>query len=246
MDHILFACGSGGTAAGLALGFRLYKHQQEQQQQQQQQQPEEGPGEEGSRHVLKVPSIHAVGVCDSPDVFYDHIRDMATAVGAPLDVLGDVTEWITLYDGMGLGYAQSTTDELAYLTAVSQATGTSTSLPSLPPLSLPPPLILTRPPPLILTRPPPLILTRPPPLILTRPPPLILTPPGILLDPVYSGKAAFFAGGGEGAVAQGLFSANSKVLFLHTGGVFGVYDKEKDILGCGNLPQDAVHHPWRD
>jgi hypothetical protein len=47
VDHIVFACGSGGTAAGVALGARLARMPQR---------------------------VHAVGVCDSPDAFYDQVR----------------------------------------------------------------------------------------------------------------------------------------------------------------------------
>ncbi len=48
---------------------------------------------------------------------------------------------------------------------------------------------------------------------------------GILLDPTYTGKA-FFAYNDNFVNAK-----NNKVIFLHTGGVFGVFPKRKNYLG---------------
>ena len=55
------ACGSGGTAAGIALGNHLSGY--------------------GAR-------IHAYGVCDDPDYFYAYIDDLLAGVGATVDVIG--------------------------------------------------------------------------------------------------------------------------------------------------------------
>ena len=49
---------------------------------------------------------------------------------------------------------------------------------------------------------------------------------GILLDPVYSAKAA---AGLIGLVRQGFFKASDKVLFLHTGGASSLFAYE-DVL----------------
>ncbi|MBU0561852.1 MAG: pyridoxal-phosphate dependent enzyme [Bacteroidetes bacterium] len=46
---------------------------------------------------------------------------------------------------------------------------------------------------------------------------------GILLDPAYTGKAFY-------AFNKLFLNKNSKVLFLHTGGMFGVFNKRKDFL----------------
>ncbi|MBK7980372.1 MAG: pyridoxal-phosphate dependent enzyme [Ignavibacteriae bacterium] len=48
---------------------------------------------------------------------------------------------------------------------------------------------------------------------------------GILLDPTYTGKA-FFAYNDNFVNAK-----NNKVIFLHTGGIFGVFPKRKNYLG---------------
>ena len=55
------ACGSGGTTAGLALGFHLA-----------------GAG-------LR---LHSYGVCDSPDIFYDDIQQLFAGLGAEPTIVG--------------------------------------------------------------------------------------------------------------------------------------------------------------
>ena len=56
------ACGSGGTAAGLALGARL------------------------SGAAMRV---HAFGVCDDEAYFYDFINQLLAEAGVPPDVTGE-------------------------------------------------------------------------------------------------------------------------------------------------------------
>ena len=92
-DHIVFACGSGGTATGLALACRL------------------------SGFETK---LHAVGVCDSADYFYAHIESTCRAMGLDPDSLGGVRSWCRIYEGQGLGYARSTEEELAFIAQVSR------------------------------------------------------------------------------------------------------------------------------
>ncbi|MFQ5629921.1 MAG: D-cysteine desulfhydrase family protein [bacterium] len=46
---------------------------------------------------------------------------------------------------------------------------------------------------------------------------------GILLDPVYTGKAMFCL---KDQIRQGRIDKKSKVLFLHTGGIFGLFPKK--------------------
>ena len=76
---------------------------------------------------------------------------------------------LRLEDRVGLGYAQSTEEELAFLTEVAQATG-------------------------------------------------------VVLDPVYSGKAAL--GMVEDLKAR---PVAGRVLFVHTGGLLGLYAKEAQL-----------------
>ncbi|MFC1682869.1 D-cysteine desulfhydrase family protein [Candidatus Zixiibacteriota bacterium] len=47
---------------------------------------------------------------------------------------------------------------------------------------------------------------------------------GIFLDPVYTGKALF---GLADQIHQGRFKTGEKVLFLHTGGIYGLFTSEK-------------------
>ncbi|KAJ1430427.1 tryptophan synthase beta subunit-like PLP-dependent enzyme, partial [Ochromonadaceae sp. CCMP2298] len=149
-DHIVFGCGSGGTAAGIAIGVLL-----------------------SPLHGRTM--VHAVGVCDSPDVFYEHVRDVAVELGLDPALLGDVRSWLKVYEGQGVGYAKSTEEELRFLVQVAQRTG-------------------------------------------------------ILLDPVYSGKALFHLVNREQKQGGAVFQRGQRVLFLHTGGGLGLYDKESQLL----------------
>ncbi len=47
---------------------------------------------------------------------------------------------------------------------------------------------------------------------------------GIVLDPVYTGKAMF---GLRDQVLQGRFQKGQKVLFVHTGGIYGIFPKRE-------------------
>jgi D-cysteine desulfhydrase len=151
-DHIVFACGSGGTVAGLAIGMKL-------------------------AGMTDKTTLHAVGVCDSPDYFYNHIEEVATELGIDTseEGHGSVRSWVKIYAGQGIGYAKSTEEELAYLFAVSQQTG-------------------------------------------------------IIVDPVYSGKALYHFVNRVMKENPADFPVKSKILFIHTGGVLGLYDKESQLL----------------
>lgn len=87
--------------------------------------------------------MHAVGVCDSPDEFYEVVRHKAELLGlhraaapeqssssaAPVQEAGlpplhdEVRRWLTIHDAQGLGYSQSTAQELQFLYDVSRQTG---------------------------------------------------------------------------------------------------------------------------
>lgn len=63
---------------------------------------------------------------------------------------------------------------------------------------------------------------------------------GVILDPVYSGKALFHFV--EKVLKKkerpDVFRKGEKVLFIHTGGVFGLYDKTNELLPL--LPAASV------
>lgn len=155
IDHVVFACGSGGTAAGIGLGLSLAYRQ--------------------NSNIDKLPKIHAIGVCDYPDYFYDTITSIAKEMGLDISSISsksDVEEFVrenmTVYQGKGLGYASSTSDELDFIVKFSIESGIS-------------------------------------------------------LDPVYSGKALYQF---MNDIKQNPESyRNSRVLFWHTGGSLGNYDK---------------------
>jgi len=154
LHHVVFACGSGGTAAGITLGFALSNIAKNQ----------------------DVPQLHAVGVCDSPEYFYNEVATIADEMGLDLSTRTDcdstvafVKKYLTAHQGKGLGYATSTQEELDFITNFASETG-------------------------------------------------------IVLDPVYSGKALYHFVTHE-LVERPEIYRNTNVLFWHTGGSLGNYDK---------------------
>jgi D-cysteine desulfhydrase family pyridoxal phosphate-dependent enzyme len=93
VDDIIVACGSGGTAAGVALGVRL------------------------SGLNAKV---HAVNVCVDAPYFYTYVNKIFSELGAALRA-EEVLDIMDGY--VGLGYARNTTEELAYIRDVARQTG---------------------------------------------------------------------------------------------------------------------------
>jgi D-cysteine desulfhydrase family pyridoxal phosphate-dependent enzyme len=98
VDHIVFACGSGGTAAGIALGV----------------------------HFAGLSSkVHAVCVCDTPEYFYNHVDEVLQELNVA-DSDGtkiSARQLLTVYQGQGTGYARSTPQELDFLAKVALSTG---------------------------------------------------------------------------------------------------------------------------
>jgi D-cysteine desulfhydrase family pyridoxal phosphate-dependent enzyme len=143
-DDIVFACGSGGTAAGLALGM----------------------------HLQDMPNrVHAVNVCKDAGYFYEQVQLIFEGMGADVDA-HDVLDVIDGY--VGKGYAVSRSEELALMRDTARTTG-------------------------------------------------------IILDPVYTGKA-FYGLCAELENNSQRFRG-SRVLFVHTGGLFGLYDKLDELGG---------------
>ncbi|KAK9831510.1 hypothetical protein WJX81_004069 [Elliptochloris bilobata] len=140
---IAVACGSGGTVAGLALGVRL-------------------SGAETR--------VHAYGVCDDEEYFYDFIDKLLSEAGASRSVVGaeGARGLLRMAQAKGSGYAISQQDELKATLEVAQTTG-------------------------------------------------------VLLDPVYSGKAWVALAADMAADPEAW--RGRRVLFLHTGGLLGMYDK---------------------
>ncbi|KAL4440731.1 hypothetical protein ABPG77_000440 [Micractinium sp. CCAP 211/92] len=94
---IAVACGSSGTALGIALGNRLA-----------------GLG-------LRV---HAYCICASPAFFYRHCDSLLAELGATPDVLGCCAEGLLRFvQAQGEGYAKSRAEELAHLVETAAATG---------------------------------------------------------------------------------------------------------------------------
>ncbi len=156
VERVYFACGSGGTAAGLALGMHL-------------------------SGMARATELVGLTVDDTPDIFYDKIDGIwkqlgATADGTPSGAPLASRSLLRLEDCVGDGYAQATTDELAFITEVARGTG-------------------------------------------------------VVLDPVYSGKAA------RGMVADLAARPVGTALFIHTGGLLGLFDKVEQVAP---LLEDSV------
>jgi len=161
LDHVVLACGSGGTACGVSLGMALAH----------------GALEDDGGDRSK-PTVHAIGVCDTPDYFYASIAaiadDMGLVLPEGLETESFVRRHLVAHAGKGLGYARSTPEELEFIFDFACETG-------------------------------------------------------IVLDPVYSGKALYhFVNGlldGDPEAFRG-----KNVLFVHTGGALGLFDKVGDLL----------------
>lgn len=107
LDHVVFASGSGGTAAGIVLGLAL-----------------------AHEHNGKTPpKVHAVGVCDSPSFFYNTITTLADGMGISLDSDTTTEQFVRnsviVHQGKGQGYASSTDEELDFILLFSLETGIS-------------------------------------------------------------------------------------------------------------------------
>lgn len=98
---IVYACGSGGTGAGLVLGAKLLRLE-----------------ERGLR-------VAGINVCDDRDYFVDKIGALCAEVSARWSLGVDVAAAdIDIVDGhVGLGYAKSRPEELATIAAVCQREG---------------------------------------------------------------------------------------------------------------------------
>ena len=101
VNHIAFACGSGGTATGIVIGIALA----------------------AAYYRIPMPKLHAIGVCDNPEYFYNTMVSIAQDMGF---ILPDGKETnhetmkeffqshITVHQGKGLGYAKNTSSELSF------------------------------------------------------------------------------------------------------------------------------------
>jgi D-cysteine desulfhydrase family pyridoxal phosphate-dependent enzyme len=112
LDHVVFACGSGGTAAGIALGMALAHGALD---------------DDTSSTTTGPPQVHAIGVCDNPDYFYGHVAKIADEMGLKLpegtSTESFVRQHMIAHHGKGRGYAVSTPEELDFIADVAMETG---------------------------------------------------------------------------------------------------------------------------
>lgn len=129
--------------------------------------------------------VHAVGVCDTPEEFYEVVRDVAHSLGvdtSPTGKYGPPSDWIAIHSGVGAGYARVHQSELDFVCKVSTQTG-------------------------------------------------------VILDHVYSGKALYHFYQLAQQSPQ-TFQRGQKVLFIHTGGLFGLYSICSEL--STTLPSDQI------
>ena len=141
--YVAHACGSGGTSAGLAMGNAIY-----------------------DAGIFPV----AFAVCDDESYFKNVVGGIVSDFAKTFGGISDPSQAkLSIIDRhKGIGYGQSTAEELAFIREVA-------------------------------------------------------TMEGILLDPVYSGKAMF--GVRQELQSGKTFRRGAPILFLHTGGMFGLFPK---------------------
>eukprot|EP00854_Cymbomonas_tetramitiformis_P007640 gene7640-9101_t len=92
LDDVVVACGSGGTTAGIALGVHLSD--------------------------IKA-RVHAYGVCDSPEYFYNYMNGILRGLGSDLDS----RTLVECKQAKGRGYAENTEEELKVMQETALQTG---------------------------------------------------------------------------------------------------------------------------
>ena len=102
LDRIYFACGSGGTAAGLSLGLHLSGM---------------GVSAGGKTELI------AVGVDDDPNFFYKKLDQLLLQCGVILQNNKTSKDLLRIVQGVGEGYAMSTVEELEEVARVARQTG---------------------------------------------------------------------------------------------------------------------------
>lgn len=146
-DRIVFACGSGGTHAGLLLGKKVFG---------------------------LTPKLTAINVCQTPEHFIEKVygicQEANSRLGLGLSLTKDEIEVIGGY--VGEGYAQSNPQVTDLIKKVARIEG-------------------------------------------------------IILDPVYTGKAMH---GLLDLISKGILPQDSRVLFIHTGGIFSLFAYKNSLL----------------
>lgn len=104
VKHVVFATGSGGTAAGLAIGISLA----------------------WARAGEEPPKLYAVGVCDTPDYFYKFQGAILAEMGffeSADEAEAHLRRVLVIMNGRGRGYAVSTDAECEFISAYAKRSG---------------------------------------------------------------------------------------------------------------------------
>ncbi|RLN95110.1 hypothetical protein BBJ28_00000124 [Nothophytophthora sp. Chile5] len=106
ITDLAFACGSGGTAAGIGLGSYLYANAHP----------------DAALSFGSQTPVHSYIVCDNDEYFHNHIDgQILPAMGAPASISS--RQFLQITNAQGTGYARSTTKELEFIYSVSRTTG---------------------------------------------------------------------------------------------------------------------------
>jgi len=98
IDEIIFACGSGGTATGLAIGKYL-----------------------STSPFIKRAKLVGFLACDTPEYFHEHVNEMLQEMGLSNEVKSE--DIIRFVQAKGIGYAMNTEEELEVIKQVASSSG---------------------------------------------------------------------------------------------------------------------------
>ncbi|TMW68613.1 hypothetical protein Poli38472_006081 [Pythium oligandrum] len=106
ITDLAFACGSGGTAAGIGLGAYLQ-------------------AQHSSQSVVRFDHanpVHAYIVCDNDEYFFNYIDEkILPEMGAASELSS--RDFLQITNAQGTGYARSTVEELEFISEVARTTG---------------------------------------------------------------------------------------------------------------------------
>jgi 1-aminocyclopropane-1-carboxylate deaminase/D-cysteine desulfhydrase-like pyridoxal-dependent ACC family enzyme len=98
IDEIFFSCGSGGTAAGLAIGKYI-----------------------STSPILKNVQLSGYVAWETPEYFHRHVNEMLKLVGLDNEVKSE--EILRFVQSKGLGYALNSAEELQVIREVARSSG---------------------------------------------------------------------------------------------------------------------------
>jgi len=122
ITDVVVTIGSGGTAAGLAIGNYLSGSKVRQVIHSDKHSMASGLIVHENQKQVK---MHAISVCDNAQIFHEHVNEMIEFLGLSNETKSE--DILNIIDGYkGRGYALSTNEELDFITAASSTSGVPT------------------------------------------------------------------------------------------------------------------------